>query len=132
MHSLDAQLARAQGRPTRWLRAALATLQADDPQITRSELEERFLSLVLNAQLPRPEVNVRIGAYEVDFFWPDARLIVEVDGRATHLTPQAFEDDRRRDAVHSMLGFRSLRFTWRQVVYEPHFVAAAIAAALRG
>ena len=31
------------------------------------------------------------------------------------LTPQAFENDRRRDAVLSMLGFRTLRFTWRQV-----------------
>ena len=69
MHSLDEQLARAQGRPTRWLRAALATLQTDEPQITRSELEERFLSLILNAQLPRPETNVRVGPYEVDFFW---------------------------------------------------------------
>ena len=132
MHSLDEQLARAQGRPTRWLRAALATLQTDEPQITRSELEERFLSLILNAQLPRPEVNVQIGPYEVDFFWRAERVIVETDGRATHLTPQAFENDRRRDAVLSMMGFTTLRFTWRQVLYEPALVLRAVEAVLRG
>ena len=130
--SLDEQLARAQGRPTRTLRAAVATLAAAEPDITRTVLEERFLALVLNAQLPRPEVNAMVGEEEVDFLWRAERLIVETDGAATHLTPTAFEEDRRRDAVHSMMGFRTLRFTWRQVVYEPRFVAAAIAAAIAG
>jgi very-short-patch-repair endonuclease len=58
------------------------------------------------------------------------KLIVETDGAATHLTVEAFEEDRRRDAVHSMMGFRTLRFTWRQVVDEPRFVARAITAAI--
>jgi very-short-patch-repair endonuclease len=130
--SLDEQLARAQGRPTRKLRAALRTLETNEPDITRTVLEERFLALILNAQLPRPEVNALVGAYEVDFLWRAEKLIVETDGAATHLTAEAFEEDRRRDAVHSMMGFRTLRFTWRQVVYEPGFVAKAIATALAG
>jgi very-short-patch-repair endonuclease len=130
--SLDEQLARAHGRPTRKLRAAVATLAAAEPDITRTELEERFLALVLHARLPRPEVNAMVGEEEVDFLWRAERLIVETDGAATHLTAEAFEEDRRRDAVHSMMGFRTLRFTWRQVVYEPRFVAAAIAAAIAG
>ena len=131
-HSLNAQLARAQGRPTRRLRAALRTLESHEPDITRTVLEERFLALVLNARLPRPEVNAMVGEHEVDFLWRAEKLIVETDGAATHLTAEAFEEDRRRDAVHSMLGFRTLRFTWRQVVYEPRFVAKAIATALAG
>ena len=107
-------------------------LQVREPDITRTELEERFLALILNAQLPRPEVNAIVGPYEVDFLWRAETLIVETDGAATHLTPQAFEEDRHRDAHLSMLGFRTLRFTWRQVVYEPGFVAKAIATALAG
>jgi very-short-patch-repair endonuclease len=130
--SLDEQLARAQGRPTKKLRAAVATLAAAEPDITRTVLEERFLALVLNAQLPRPEVNAMVGEKEVDFLWRAEQLIVETDGAATHLTAEAFEEDRRRDAVHSMTGFRTLRFTWRQVVDEPGFVAKAIATALAG
>ena len=74
-----------------------------------------------------------VGPYEVDFLWRAERLIVET-GRRRHPPARrnAFEEDRRRDAVLSMLGFRTLRFTWRQVVYEPGFVAKAIATALAG
>ena len=132
IHSLNAQLARAQGRPTRWLRAALATLQADEPQITRSELEERFLFLILNAQLPRPETNVRVGPYEVDFFWRAERLMVEIDGRRLTSRRRRSRMTASRDAVLSMMGSRTLRFTWRQVLYEPALVLRAVEAALRG
>jgi len=59
----------AQGRPTRKLRVALRTLESHEPDITRTELEERFLALVLNAQLPRPEVNAMVDEEEVDFLW---------------------------------------------------------------
>jgi hypothetical protein len=48
---LDAHPRRA-GVPA--VRAALATLAAGDPQMTRNELEERFLELVALAGLPRP------------------------------------------------------------------------------
>jgi very-short-patch-repair endonuclease len=104
-------LARAQGRRTKPLRAAIERLQVSEPDITRTDLEERFLALILNAQLPRAEVNATVGPYEVDFVWREHNLVVETDGAATHLTPQAFEDDRHRDAHLSMLGFRTLRFT---------------------
>ena len=44
----------------------------------------RFLSLCRKHGLPKPEVNVRVGPYEVDFLWRGHRLIVETDGYATH------------------------------------------------
>ena len=132
MLSLDEQLARAQGRPTRALTAALQTLEAADPHITRSELEERFLTLVLDAGFPRPQTNAMVGPYEVDFLWRDERLIVETDGAATHATPTGFHADRRRDAHLAALGFRVLRFTRRQVVHEPGDVLRAMRASLLG
>jgi len=73
-----------------------------------------------------------VGEEEVDFPWRAEKLIVETGGAATHLTAEACEEDRRRDAVHAMMGFRTLRLTWRQVVHEPGFVAKAIATALAG
>ena len=83
--------------------------------MTRSELEERFLDEVAGAGLPRPRVNARVEGLEVDFVWRDQRLIAETDGAATHLTPTAFEADRRRDATLVTAGWRVVRFTWRQV-----------------
>ncbi len=44
------------------------------PDRTRSELEARFLSVCRRHRLPRPEVNVRVGPYTVDFLWRKACL----------------------------------------------------------
>jgi hypothetical protein len=112
------------------LRAALATLTRADPDITRSELEERFLALVAAAGLPRPVVNARVARYEVDFLWREQSLIVETDGAATHLTPGAFERDRRKDAALQVAGFRVVRFTWRQITEDGRRVVDVVRALL--
>ncbi len=129
--ALTTRLAELPGRRARALRAALTTLTHAQPTITRSELEERFLSLVARSRLPAPECNRRIGPYEVDALWRPHQLIAELDGAATHLTPTAFEHDRRRDAELQVRGFRVVRFTWHQVVHDPHAVAQTLRALLR-
>ncbi len=100
--------------------------------LTRSELEERFLELCRRHRLPAPLVNTRLGGFEVDFYWPDAALVVETDGRASHGTRAAFERDRARDAALTAAGYRVVRFTWRQVTAEPAAVAARLEALLSG
>ncbi len=66
--------------------------------MTRSQAEELFLDLVRQARLPAPRVNSRVAGYEVDFFWPEQRLVVEIDGYRYHSTRRAFEHDRRKEA----------------------------------
>jgi hypothetical protein len=128
--AVEGLLDRLPGRHTRNLRRALATLTAADPDITRSELEERFLDLVADAGLPPPRVNATVVDHEVDFLWRASRLIAETDGAAAHLTPTAFGEDRRRDAALQVAGFRVVRFTWRQVTRDPDRVAATLRALL--
>jgi very-short-patch-repair endonuclease len=99
-----------------------------EPDLTRSELERRFLALCRRHRLPQPEVNVRVAGYEVDFLWRDRSLIAETDGFRHHSTRASFESDRARDAELQRRGYRVLRFTHRQVVEEP----VATARALRG
>jgi very-short-patch-repair endonuclease len=74
----------------------------------------------------RQQVNVN-GVGRVDFLVGD-RLVIEVDGAQFHTGP-AFENDRRRDAALSALGFRVLRFSYTQVERRPGEVVAAILAA---
>ena len=93
-----------------------------DGGVTRSELEGLFVELCTASGLPRPRVNRRVGPYEVDFLWPDRRLIVETDGHATHGTRVAFERDRERDARLMAAGYRVVRFTYRQVTREQRSV----------
>jgi very-short-patch-repair endonuclease len=115
---------------TRRVRSAMARAAHLGPQLTRSELEERFLGLVARARLPRPETNARIAGHEVDFLWREHHLIAETDGAAAHLTPAAFETDRARDAALLLAGFRVVRFTWRQLTATPNGVAATLAGLL--
>ena len=94
---------------------------------TRSQLEERFLSLCRQHELPPPEVNQRVQRYEVDFVWRARRLIVETDGHAAHGTRVAFERDRVRDAELTAAGWRVVRMTHRRLLGQPGAVAAQLA-----
>lgn len=85
------------------------------PDRARSDLERRLFEICRREDLPLPELNVEIGPYTVDFLWGKQRLIVETDGWETHGTRMAFEADRARDAHLTILGFRPIRFTHRQV-----------------
>jgi very-short-patch-repair endonuclease len=66
----------------------------------------------------------------VDFLFEHARLIVEADSWRYHKTRHAFENDRARDALHAAAGYRTLRFTDRQLATEPAHVAAVIASVI--
>jgi very-short-patch-repair endonuclease len=102
-----------------------AQLRSDE-ELSRSELERLFRSLFRRHRLPAPEVNARIGPYEVDFLWRDQRVIVETDSWRHHSDRCAFERDRARDARLQSLGFRVLRFTHRQLTGEQSAVLAAL------
>ena len=126
---LAALLARHPGRPgSRALRALVETHER--PALTRSEAEERLLRLLRKGQLAAPDVNARLGPYEVDFLWRDAGLVVEVDGFAFHSGRARFEQDRRRDADLAARGVTVIRVTWRQLVDQPEAVLVRIGQAL--
>jgi len=100
------------------------------PAFTRWEAEERLLALVRKAQLPAPEMNVRVADHEVDFFWRRERLVVEVDGFAFHATSRNFEQDRLRDARLAAIGVHVVRVTWRQLTREPEATLVRLALTL--
>ena len=97
----------------------------------RSELEQRFLTVCRRHRLPQPVVNARVDRYEVDFLWADQGVIAELDGWESHRTRSAFEQDRTRDARLAILGYRVVRFTWRQVERDPREVSGTIRSLLR-
>lgn len=85
------------------------------------------MQLCANAGLPKPQVNARLGAYEVDALWPEQRLIVELDAYRTHGSRRSFENDRIRDATLLAAGYRTLRVTGLRLEREPGAVGRAIA-----
>jgi very-short-patch-repair endonuclease len=99
-------------------------------------LEQRFLRLCRRSDLPPPEVNVWMtvaGAeMQVDFLWRKHRVVVEVDGFATHRTRHGFQRDRRRDRLLSLAGWQVIRFTWDDVTKEPRHVMEVVRELLSG
>jgi hypothetical protein len=94
---------------------------------TRSELEERMLALCRKAALPQPLVNEGVAGREVDFYWPEQRLVVETDGWRAHRGRGAFERDRMKDAELVELDLRPIRITRARLARQPDAVATQLA-----
>jgi Protein of unknown function (DUF559)/Transcriptional regulator, AbiEi antitoxin len=126
--AVEAQLGRGR-RGASALRKAFG-LHWPDLAETRSVLEDRFLALVEDAGLPRPEVNPRVEGFIVDALWRNEKVVVELDGHAAHAKPAAIERDRRRDLVLRTAGFAVRRYTWEQVTRTPEAVLADVRATI--
>ena len=85
---------------------------------TRSELERLFLDLIRDAGLPVPQVNVLVEGFEVDAYWPGARLVVELQSYAHHSDRATFERDHMKMAHLKLAGYEVLPLTHRQVTME--------------
>jgi len=77
---------------------------------TRSRTEVAFVALLHAAGVPEPRVNMHVAGVEVDFHWPDRKLVIEIDGPG-HARPRTRRDDERRDRVLEAAGWTVLRFT---------------------
>ncbi len=60
--------------------------------------------------VPQVNVHVTVGRrkYEIDFYWPEFRLCVEVDG-PEHDLPERRRKDEERDARLRSYGFEVIR-----------------------
>jgi len=99
--------------------------------VTRSDLEELFLSLVDRAGIARPEMNVDLAVSgeetNVDCLWPAERLVVELDSRRYHReNPGASTRDRRRDRPLRLAGYDPVRFTDEELDRPDEVIATVI------
>jgi very-short-patch-repair endonuclease len=98
-----------------------------------SPMETRLRWLLVQAGLPRPEVqtNLRIGTYRfrADLYYQASKLVVEYDG-GNH-RERMVEDNRRQNVLLNN-GYQVLRFTAADVYTRPKVVVADVRAALAG
>ncbi|HEX5989950.1 MAG TPA: DUF559 domain-containing protein, partial [Solirubrobacterales bacterium] len=105
-------------------------LEGVESDRTRSDLEALFLEICAHYGLSSPEVNVKLGRWEVDFLWRAKRVVVETDYWVYHRGSVAFEDGHARDLDLRAAGYTVLRFTDRQLEEEPGRAVADVARAL--
>lgn len=114
--ALDSHAGEPGVRPVRTL------LDKQTFRLSDTELEVLFRPIAAAAGLSTPLTKQWVNGFEVDFHWPDLRLVVETDGLRYHRTPSAQARDALRDQIHTAAGFTRLRFTHYQVKYEPAHV----------
>ena len=67
--------------------------------------------LLGHPEIPEPQRNLRLGPWEIDCYWPEHELALELDGRPYHTVIDDIERDRRKDAWLQRHGIRILRVT---------------------
>lgn len=110
------------------LRRAIALYRPSS--FTRSEMEKRFLALLMEAGLPQPRTNFVEHGFELDCYWPEFRFAVELDLYETHGTRVAFERDRKRQEDLLLAGIGITRITGPRLEREPAEVIRRVAGLL--
>jgi very-short-patch-repair endonuclease len=82
--------------------------------VPRSRLERHVDEMIRSSRLPRPAVEFPVPGWTrgpgfVDRAWPDAKLILEVDGRPWHARESSMAQDRARDRAAAAAGWQTLR-----------------------
>jgi very-short-patch-repair endonuclease len=130
--ALDTLMARSSGRRgLKALNEALAAMNGSAPW-SQSDLEDAFLSLIRESQIPDPQCNVIVEGYLVDCWWAEQRVVAEVDSFGFHKTREMFERDRKEDTVMQLAGISVLRPTQRRIEHEPQALVRDVSKLLSG
>jgi hypothetical protein len=112
-------------------RHGLKPLQAElvkltgEPAWLDSKLEAEFLfQLRQHPDLPEPLTHQVVDGEAVDFYWPDHRLVVEVDGDQYHSLPRDRLNNTRRDRKLTLAGYIVVRVSELELKTEPERVMA--------
>ncbi len=108
--------------------APLSALLADHLPVGNAlkGLEREFQLFLEEFGLPTPQCNVLVCGFIVDFWWPQARLVAELDSRSFHAHWSQAERDRERDARLLREGIFTLRVTARRLRQDREGLAADI------
>jgi hypothetical protein len=117
-------------RPNPAMPPKLRAILLGDTPVTLSELEARFLTLLAENGLPRPQTNRLASKRRVDCRWPAHRLTVELDSYTFHNTRHAWEQDRKREREAHARGDEHRRYTYGDVFEDPRQMLAELHALL--
>lgn len=103
---------------------------------SESPLESVLRSLLIEAGIDgfEPQIVIRDGVFSarVDLGHRELLLALEADSFAYHGTRAALKRDCRRHTNLTIRGWRLLRFSWEDVMFDPEWVVDAIRQAMAG
>ena len=109
--------------------------RAREQRVSETVLETKLFRLLVDSGMRAPLKQFQAPWLEpidgrVDFAYPEEKIVIEADSRRWHGLFNAFDVDRRRDIAAQLAGWIVLRFTWKMITEEPHFVVDAVRRAL--
>jgi Transcriptional regulator, AbiEi antitoxin len=119
IEKVEEAMARHQRRPgLSKLKRALAAYRPREDR--KSDLEIAFDELLdRHPDIPPPKCNIVIDGWEIDCYWPDSKVAVELDGRPYHIAVRDIEKDRFKDAKLLTMGIKPLRITDSRFELDP-------------
>jgi hypothetical protein len=111
-------MARAHGRHNLDVLERALALNASGSAGTKSDPEDGLLHLLQFTDIAEPLTNTELLGEEVDAYWPDKRLVVEVDGGG-HTRERTKRDDARRDRMLRAAGYTVLRLSADDIEQRP-------------
>jgi hypothetical protein len=93
----------------------------------RSVLEGWFILVWVNRGLPMPLVNEKVFGCEVDLYWPELNLGLELDGDAFHSDPAQKRIDAEKQRYLESRGLTVRRLTFGQFAADPEAVVSRFA-----
>ena len=93
---------------------------------TRSEFEDRFVAFCACYGFPTPIVNTTVEGFEADAWFPDHRIIVELDGFDFHRDHPTFNSDRDHDTDRLVADIETVRMTWDRLTLKADREAARL------
>jgi very-short-patch-repair endonuclease len=123
-----AAIDQAISRGTRGGTKLRAALKQHQPKLawTKSELEIMLVEICERERIPLPQINAKVDGWELDAYWPEAKLAVELDGYGNHHTRGQLKRDRRKEMALRALQLTPIRYSGDQLKYERKQVVAEL------
>jgi very-short-patch-repair endonuclease len=125
---------RLENQPGRWGNRRLRWLLPTIGDGAHSEAERRLHKVLrgsgVTGWIANYSVRVAGERYVIDAALPDHMLAIEVDGFREHSKRETFQRDRTKQNALIAAGWTVLRFTWGDLVDDPHSVIATITSLL--
>lgn len=113
------------------VRRQVVTAAVDNPwSFAEAVLHGLLRKAGISGWLANEPMKVRGQMVAPDVWFPEHRLVLEVDGEAVHSTHEQFEADRERQNLLVLGNLRVLRFTWTAITTQPGHVVATVRVAL--
>lgn len=129
-HAAREQFTAACGR--QGLASAIATADPRRESVAESLSAAHFML----AGLPIPQYQARLatpqGTFYPDFFWPELRVIGEVDGAIKYENADAYVEEKQREQILRDLGYIVIRWLAREIMLTPWVVIERVWRALSG